>query len=698
MPYRIGVDIGGTFTDFVLVNDETGEVALHKQLTTPRNPEVSVVEGCGILLGNRGLDFDAVESLVHGTTLVTNALIERRGSATGMLVTRGFSDILDIALERRYDLFDLRLRFPQPLVPRAARAEVDERIGYDGEVREPLDESSIVSSVASLIDRFDIKALAICFLHSFRNAAHEQRAAEIVREAFPDLYVSVSAQVFPHIREYERWTTATINAYTQPLVDRYLRNLEDSLRGRGFVGSLSVMASNGGTMSPEVARLYPVRMLESGPAAGALMSAVHGRRLGLAGVLSFDMGGTTAKGCLIRNGEPLKKYSFEVDRVHHFQAGSGLPVRIPVIDMIEIGAGGGGIAEVDSRGVIRVGPRSAGADPGPASYGKGTEPALTDADLILGYLDPAFFLGGRMSLDKGAAEKAIGDKLAGPLDIELVRAAWGIHEVINEDVARAFRVHASERGFDYRHCAMTAFGGAGPLHALRIARKLKIPKVIFPVGAGVMSAFGLLASPQSFEVVKSEIVRLSDLDRASFSSRFQQLSAEASEMIASAKSSASEITYLCGLDMRYAGQGYELEVALPAGAPEDSFDRLGELFADVYRRIFSMTFLEQEIEIVNWKLEARGPEPKLTESFSLEGGAGSQAALKGKRQAYFPELDGYTDCAVYNRYALKPGDRIEGPAFVEENESTCVIGVGERVEVDAFYNLVAEVATAEVVQ
>jgi N-methylhydantoinase A len=694
MSYRIGVDIGGTFTDFALLNDATGALAIHKQLTTPKDPAASVLEGCRILLEANKVDIGEVTAVVHGTTLVTNAVIERRGAVTGALVTKGFRDVFDIGLERRYDLFDLRLRFPDPLVPRHLRIEVDERIRYDGEIEKPLSLDEVRAAVKQLVDEHDVEAVAVCFLHSFTNPENETAAAEMIRREFPKLSVCTSAEVFPHVREYERWTTATMNAYAQPMVARYIESLEQGLAKLGFKGQLYIMASNGGTIIPEIARRFPVRILESGPAAGALMSALQGRRLNLPNLLSFDMGGTTAKGCLIRGMEPLKKYTFEVARMHEFKAGSGLPVRIPVIDMIEIGAGGGSIAEVDAREVIRVGPRSAGADPGPVCYGRGGErPALTDADLVLGYLDGDFFLGGKMKLDQKGAETVIGETVGKSLNIDSLRAAWGIHEIINEDVARAFRVHASERGFDYRGCTMIAFGGAGPVHALRIARKLKIPRVVLPVGAGVMSALGLLASPLSFEVVRSNVVRIADITREKFAGLFEPIIQDATGYLTQAGVKKKDINLILRLDMRYYGQGYELEVTLPQGkAVADVFDNLPKLFADAYEHVFGMAFLTQPVEIVNWKVEARGPFPKMREAQISTNGTKKRATRKGERNAYFPEAGGYRPCPVYDRYALTPGDEIEGPAFIEENESTCVVGVGDRVAVDQNLNLVAEIS------
>ncbi|MDP6875156.1 MAG: hydantoinase/oxoprolinase family protein, partial [Alphaproteobacteria bacterium] len=467
MAYRLGIDIGGTFTDFALFDEADGTFAIHKQLTTPDDPSRAVLEGTAALLTRHGLDLHVVTEIVHGTTLVTNAVIERKGARTGLLTTRGFRDILDMRQEKRYDVFDLRLVFPDPLVLRRLRAEVDERCHYDGTVEVPLDLVGAREALRGLVEGQHIESLAVCLLHGYANPAHERALGEMAAAAYPDLTISLSSEVCPEWREFERFTTTCINAFTQPMFDQYLRRLEAGLVELGFKGQLFVMSSSGGTLTPETARRFPARVIESGPAAGAQMSAFHGRALDRTELLSFDMGGTTAKGALIRNGAAIKVYHQEVARVHDFKAGSGLPVKSPVIDMIEIGAGGGSIALPDVRGTIQVGPQSAGADPGPACYGQGGGAAtLTDANLVLGYLDPDFFLGGEMSLDREASERVIDANIAVPLRLSMARAAWGIHEIVDEDVARAFRIHASERGFDYRGSAMIAFGGSGPAHAM----------------------------------------------------------------------------------------------------------------------------------------------------------------------------------------------------------------------------------------
>ena len=690
MSYRIGVDIGGTFTDFALYGADGGTMAIHKLLTTPVDPSEAVLDGIGALLAREGVSMATVEAVAHGTTLVTNAVIERRGAVTGMLVTKGFQDIPDMRLEQRYDLFDLRLVFPSALVARPARREIAERVTFNGAVTEAPDLDEARNAIAELIETENIEALAICFLHAYANPAHEQAVADMAQRAFPGLYVTASADVVPAMREYERWTTACVNAYTRPMFDRYLGRLEDGLADLGFRGKLLMMTSSGGVLAPDAARRFPVRMLESGPAAGVLMSALHGNNLDLAELLSFDMGGTTAKGALVRGGTPLRKYEMEVARVHDFKRGSGLPVITPAIDMIEIGAGGGSIAEVDERGLLRVGPRSAGADPGPACYGAGGQTAtLTDANLILGYLDPEHFLGGAMALDVAAAERAIEETVAKPLGLDLPRAAWGIHEIINEDVARAFRIHASERGFDYRQSSMVAFGGSGPLHAMAVARILKIPRVVFPIGAGVMSALGLLASPLAFELSRSRLAIVDDLDRAGFTAVFAPLIEEASGFLRRADITPDEIQFRCSLDMRYYGQGREIEIVLPDGDPANAFDTLTALFEDRYTALFSVSTPGAPLEIVNWKVEATGPETGLQRGYRMiTENAEDGDAHKGTRRAWFGTAA--HDCPVYDRYRLAAGATIKGPSLVEERESTCVIGPGETARVDDAGNLIAE--------
>jgi N-methylhydantoinase A len=691
---RLGIDIGGTFTDFAVVDGEGRRVAVHKQLTTPLDPAQAVLIGTRAVLQNADRALSDVTEIVHGTTLVTNALIERRGARTGMLVTEGFRDLFDIGREGRYDLFDLRIRFAEPLVPRPWREEVPERLKQDGSVLVPLDEEAVARAVTRLVEGERIEALAICFLHAYADACHEARAREIVQGLYPRLYVSSSADVFPYMRELERWTTTCANAYGQPLVDSYLLRLEDGLSELGFSGRLHVISSSGGLMSPETARRYPVRLLESGPAAGVMMSARLGRELSRANVLSFDLGGTTAKGALVRNGEPLRSYAFEAAHAYEYRSGSGLLLQIPVIDMTEIGAGGGSLVSLDELGRMRVGPRSAGADPGPACYGRGgVQATLTDANLLLGYLDPERFLGGTMRLDAEASRTAIRDGVGAKLGLDLARTAWGIHDIANEDIARAFRMHATERGFNYRTCAMVAFGGGGPVHAARIARKLRVPTVVFPAGAGVMSAFGMLSGAQAFETARAFPRSLETLADADLQAVLKELDAEASAFLLGSGLPRSAVRWRRRADMRYRGQGYAIEVQIPQELPAgELLGVLPDLFADHYATIFHTT-LSEPVEIVSWKVEASGPAP---ERFSTaapvqpDSGAGPIST----RRAYFPSLGGLVECPVYARQELLPGARIEGPALIEEAESTSLLDAGDWAFLDTSLNLVAYIGAA----
>ena len=701
MTCRIGIDIGGTFTDFALFNDEARDIVTHKALTTPGEPERAVLAGVQELVRKAGVAVTDVTMVVHGTTLVTNAAIERRGTPTAMIVTRGFQDVLDIANEQRYDLYDMRIRFPAPLVPRNLRFEVAERVTWDGAVRQTLAPESLETLKARIADAVrmhGVRAVAVCLLHSYINDSHEQAIGEWLRKSFPDLRVSLSSVVFPFAREYQRWTTTSLNAYVQPLVDDYVNRIESGLAASGFAGQFLIMSSSGSTLTPDMARQFPVRLLESGPAAGALMSARHSQWLGKPQILSFDMGGTTAKGCVVVDHTPLKRYDFEVGRVHEFKKGSGLPVKIPVIDMIEIGAGGGSLADLDARGVLRVGPRSASAVPGPACYARGgVEPTLTDANLVLGYLDADNFLGGRMKLDVQAAGAALAARIGSPLGVDAERAAWGIHEVVNEDVAKAFRVHASERGVDYRRCSMIVFGGSGPIHGARIARKLRVPQVVCPSGAGVMSAFGLLASPIGFELVQSLRLPLATLDASGFAGHVRALEARVRGQLAATQLDKADSTVELRLDMRYLGQGYEVEVTVPqelltCRAGTDVATELDALFATTYAAVFGQSFSGKEVEIVAWKMEIHGPVPGAERLYRLRQEPGAaREALKGYRQAYFADESGYVKTAVYDRYALRPGSVVHGPALIEENESTCVVAPGDVASVDTQLNLVISI-------
>lgn len=693
MSCRVGIDIGGTFTDFAMFDDERKDVTIHKALTTPAEPEQAVLAGITTLAERAGVTVADISMVVHGTTLVTNAAIERRGTPTAMLVTRGFRDVLDIAMEQRYDLYDMRLRFPAPLVPRNLRIEVDERVDWEGNVRLPLSLDGLEQAVRSAVEQHGVQSVAVCLMHAYINDAHEQRIGVWLAEKFPQLRVSLSSVVFPFAREYQRWTTTCLNAYVQPLVDDYVNRLENGLAKAGFKGEFFIMSSSGSTLTPEMARRFPVRLLESGPAAGALMSARHSQSLERPQILSFDMGGTTAKGCVVLDHTPLKRYDFEVGRVHGFKRGSGLPVKIPVIDMIEIGSGGGSIAELDDRGVVRVGPRSASSVPGPACYARGgVEPTLTDANLVLGYLDADSFLGGKMKLDVEAARRAISERIGEPLGADAERGAWGIHEVINEDVAKAFRVHASERGVDYRRCSMIVFGGSGPLHGARIARKLRVPQVVCPNGAGVMSAFGLLSSPVGFEVVQSLRIPVAQLTQAHYQEIVQGLEQRVRAEFKGGELAQADGRLQLKLDMRYIGQGYEVEVDLPDPRNAAVVDQLNTLFGKAYAGIFGQSFDDKAIEIVAWKAEVQGTVPGDGSTYRLRDDQHhSRVALKGHRSAYCAERNVFASTPVYDRYLLRTGDTIDGPALIEETESTCVIALGDQAVVDQLGNLIIHI-------
>jgi N-methylhydantoinase A len=686
--YRVGVDIGGTFTDLVLIDDATGERAIGKILTTPKDPSDAVEKGLAELLEREGIKASQIGTIVHGTTLVTNALIERKGARTALLTTEGFRDAISIGTEHRYDMYDIFIEKPEPLVPRSLRYGVRERMLDDGSVAIRLDEDQLREIVVELRER-EVGAVAVSFLHSFRNPAHERRVARVLAEEAPGITVSLSSEVAPEIREYERTSTTIANVYVRPLVERYLRVLDERLTRLGFGGSLYIMLSNGGTASVETAREFPIRLLESGPAAGALAAAFYGRRTGFSEVLSFDMGGTTAKACLIEGGEPLTTSEFEVARVYRFKKGSGLPVKTSVIEMIEIGAGGGSVARVGPLGLPKVGPESAGADPGPACYGRGGgEPTVTDADLILGYLDPNFFLGGRMHLDREAAVRAIEEGIARPLGLDPIEAAWGIHQVVNENMANAARIHAIERGKDPRAYPLFAFGGAGPVHAYGVARALGVPGFVAPLGAGATSAFGFLCAPLSFDFVRSLYGRLDELDWSGVNGALEEMEAEGRDLLRASGVVDADIRVRRLCEMRYTGQGHEVTVELPGGSlcPDDA-GRLATLYRKEYRRLYNREGPDVPLEALTWRLEVAAPPPEIR----LEGEEEREATSggqKGAREIYLPEEENFREVPVYDRYRLGPGAAFTGPAVIEEKESTVVLGPEGRAQIDAARNLI----------
>ncbi len=689
--YRVGVDIGGTFTDLIVVDQETGAFAMGKVLTTSDDPSRAVETALVDTLRQAGIAPDAVRQLVHGTTLVTNALIERKGAPTALLTTAGFRDSVAIGREQRYDLYDLLLEQPRPLVPRHLRFDVPQRTLADGTTDTELD-TGHVERLARELAANGIAAAAIVFLHSFTNPADERAAREAVQRAAPGMRVSISSDVVPEIREFERASTTIANVYVQDLVERYLRTLQVRLRGLGLGGEFFLMLSSGGIATVDTAARYPVRLLESGPAAGALAATVYGQAAGHQDVLSFDMGGTTAKICVIDHGQPLIAQSFEVDRIYRFKKGSGMPITIPVIEMIEIGTGGGSIARVDSLGLLKVGPDSAGSNPGPVCYGRGgVDPTVTDADLVLGYLDPGYFLGGKMTLDLAAARAAIAEKLAGPLGMPVEQAAWGIHQIANENMANAARVHVLERGKDPHRFPLFAFGGTGPVHAYRIALSLGVPALLLPFGAGVMSTLGFLSAPLAFDFVRSWREQLHAMDWAKANALLDGMEAEGQALLEASGVPPEAISHRREADMRYVGQGHEIRVPLPAGAlgPEHT-GALQAAFETVYLELYERLGPAVPLEILNWRVVSSGPRPHVALRIDAPAGSEMAQACKGERAAFFPEAGGFVSTPIYDRYRLAPGMAFAGPAIVEERESTAIIGPGARCSVDEQWNLVVE--------
>ena len=688
----LGVDIGGTFTDFVLLEQATGRVMTGKVLTRTDDLAAGVLHGVHELLARHGVPGAAVCKVVHGTTLATNALIERRGACTALIVTRGFRDILELARESRYDIFDIDLQVPKPLVPRRLVFEVTERVAADGAIVQPLaiDE---VGAIVRALKAENVQAVAVCLLHSFRNPDHERQLAAVLHALGPELAVSLSSDVMPDLREYERASTAVANAYLQPVVRSYLDRLADGLRAAGIAADLMLIGSDAGTIGRTAALRYPVRLVESGPAGGALAASFLGRRAGEPDVIAFDVGGTTAKVCVIDGGEPERADQFEVARVHRFAKGSGLPLKVPVIEMIEIGAGGGSIARVDELGLLRVGPESAAANPGPACYGLGGDlPTVTDADLILGYLDADFFLGGAMRLDRARAAAAIQRYVAEPLRLSPTRAAWGIHAVVNDNMARAAKVHCLERGKDARDYVLLAYGGAGPVHAAQVAAALGIRRVMYPLRAGVMSALGFLAAPVAFERLRADVSPLDAVDLTRANAVLAELTADARELVRAAGVPAADCVVKREAALRFAGQSYALPVPLPTGRLSRAhLQQLRADFVAIYRKRYYRLNPDVPVELVHWRVSVAGPKPELNIA-PIESGIRSER--KGTRPVYFSEAGRYVDCAVYDRFALGAGKRLRGPAVIEEPESTVVIGPGSSSIIDRDGNLMATLASA----
>jgi N-methylhydantoinase A len=677
MAYSMAVDIGGTFTDIVL-RHTSGRLTVDKTLTTPHDLIEGFFTGVHAVLHSAGLkprDVDGV--VVHATTVVTNALIERKGLATALLVTQGFRDILRIRNEHRYEMYDPQIEFPEPLVPPELTFGIAERIRADGSVLAEPDLAQIDAVVAQLKAR-NVRSVALCFLNSFANPGHERIVAKRIAELLPDIFITLSSDVAPQIREFPRASTATVNAYTMPISQPYLRRLSERLAQEGFPNAPLIMLSSGGVVGAETAGRHPVRMIESGPAAGALAACHYCDVLGIDRLMSFDMGGTTAKACLIENREPLITGLFEVDRRYRFKEGSGLPVTIPSIDMIEIGAGGGSIAHADPLGLLKVGPESAGSAPGPACYGRGgTKPTVTDADLVLGLLDADNFLGGDMKLDRAAADRAM-TALADTLDLSPTQAARGIFRVVTEAMAAAARAHATDRGVDYRGMPLFAFGGAGPVHACEVASLLQSSVVIVPPQPSVLSAFGTLVTSLRLDLVRSDLVRVGDLDWDRVDRILSELVTEASAALAEAGCGEASIKLIFGADLRYFGQQSELTVAFDAD-PRTHRDagRIVKRFEENYRKLYGVNPSHVPIELVTWRVTARGPIIPFNRATVLPTTPGrprtSRPVHAWSKGAQVP---------VYDRKSLAAGQIVAGPAIIEERETTTAIPPGWSATVD----------------
>ena len=686
MSYRVGFDVGGTFTDFVL-QAPSGELTTAKRLTTYPDPSAACLEGLDELAERAGVPWAELVQAVHGTTLGSNVVIERKARGVGLLTTRGFRDVLIIGREKRYQVYDLQIEKPPPLVPRRLIGEVTERVLADGSVRTPLDEADARRAIRELTAR-GVTTLAVCLLHAYLNPEHEKRLAALAAEEAPQLTVTLSHEVSPTFREYERSSTTVVNAYVMTAVRTYLKGLQAALGARGYRGRLFVMQSSGGVATAEAMERYPVRMIESGPAAGALMAAVYGELTGHRDLIAFDMGGTTAKLALIENGRPFTTTAFELHRVNN-APGSGLPMNIQAIDLVEIGAGGGSIARA-ALGVIAVGPQSASSTPGPVCYGRGgTEPTVTDANLALGYLNPEYFAGGSMRLHLGAAARAIEERVGRPLGLSLEDAAWGIHTIVNTNMELATRVVSIERGRDPRALTLVAFGGCGPVHGCRLAQALGIPRLILPAAAGVTAAIGLLAAEVRFDVARTYVRRLDALEPARLDTMYAEMATQAVDVVRES-AAAGAITVTRSVDARYVGQGFELTVPVPSGRLDAAtLARVRASFDEIYAARYGYAQPREPVEVVTWKLSAIGGATRV--SLAKAADTPADGGLKGRRRAYFPETGGWVDCPIYDRYKLAADMQIAGPAIVEERESTSVLPPGVTAMVDEYANLVVEI-------
>ena len=680
--YRLGCDIGGTFTDFVLLNDQTGEIKINKCLTTPRDPSDAVEQGIRELEINTPGFIESMDEVIHGTTLVINSIIERKGAQTGLITTKGFRDVLEIGRGIRYAPYDIFAEFPKPLIPRRFRIEVDERVRSDGSVLKPLDPKEARQVVRTLLDR-GVESIAVCLINSFENPTHELMLKEIIEKEAPGISVSISFRVLPQIKEYERTSTTATNAYVKPLTGKYLSNLAGRLESIGFKGKLFIMLSSGGVTSVETAAEFPVRIIESGPTAAVIAGQYYGKLFNISEMFCFDMGGTTAKSCLIQKGVAGVVPTFEVGRVQRFMKGSGLTIQVPVVDLMEIGAGGGSIAKISRMGTLQVGPESSGADPGPICYGRrGTDPCVTDADLLLGYLDENYFLGGEMKLDKEAARRGVEEKIAKPLGVSFIQAIWGIHNLINETMAAAAKTHIAEKGGNPKIVTMVAFGGAGPVHAYGLAKKLGAPRLLVPPNAGVGSALGFFTAPRAFDLLRSHKVSLSDVHFDEIEKIFKELEAEATTILKK-ETTGKDIKFERSLDMRFVGQGAETNVPTSGrDMTKVKKEEVRRLFDGVYEKLYGRTYPDSEVEFINFKVRASLPERLLQLPKLKKKKQSLDKAIKGQRKAYSPMAGDFIPYTVYDRYKLFPAAKFRGPAIIEERESTVIVGEDALISTD----------------
>lgn len=699
MAYRLGIDIGGTFTDATLVNEKTGATRISKVSSTPGDPSIAFLCVSERILREADVPPQDVRYVVHGTTVATNAIIEGKIARTGFVTTDGFRDMLEIARQIRPSLYDLQFEKPKPLVPRYLSFSVPERLDARGSILTPLDES-VMREVAEKLRAEKVEAVAVCFLHAYLNPAHEIIAGEILTEIFPEAVVSLSSQVAPEIREYTRASTTIINVSLRPLVGRYLQNIEERLRAAGLQAELLVMQSGGGVFTFAAASEKPVFIVESGPAAGVIAATYLGNVLQRKNILSFDMGGTTAKAGMVQDGSPRVTKDYEVGAAARAGNGSGkgagYPIRTPVIDLVEIGAGGGSIAWVDSGGALRVGPHSAGADPGPVCYGKGgTEPTISDANLVLGRINPKFFLGGEIELDEEKARQAIKEKCGDRLGLDVVTAANGIVEIANAAMVNALRLVSVQRGYDPREFTLIAFGGAGPLHANRLAAEMQVPVTLIPMSPGIFSALGLLVTDLKHDYATTMIQRVDALDTKNIQDAFVKMSREGHAMLTREGVAESDIQFSRQVEMRYVGQSYELSLALPNHElAANEIAGLLDRFHRAHERTYGFSAPTEPTEFVNLRLTAVGriakPELHVLENLNPD----TSLAHKDTRQVYFAERNSYVDCAIYDRYKLGAGARVQGPAVVEEFDSTVVIHPEYHADVDKYGNLLIERTTS----